>query len=90
MSDLKQWRQREMMFPAFVRRMTPDDLDIATGAWKGTMMADKKEPGYIRDLPTEAERKAARQILEILEPLTPEMRRWVITQARIRLEGKAC
>ena len=52
------------------------------------MTEDNREAAlkYIRDLPTEAERKAARQILEVLEPLTPEMRLWVITQARKRLE----
>lgn len=30
---LRLWREREMRFPAFVRRMTPDALDHAGGAW---------------------------------------------------------
>lgn len=30
---LRLWREREMSLPAFVRRMRPDDLDMATGAW---------------------------------------------------------
>jgi hypothetical protein len=30
---LRLWREREMMFPRFVRRMEPDALDWATGAW---------------------------------------------------------
>lgn len=36
---LRLWREREMGLPAFVRRMTPDDLDMATGAW--AMMLDE-------------------------------------------------
>lgn len=30
---LRLWREREMRFPAFARRMTPDALDHASGAW---------------------------------------------------------
>lgn len=30
---LRLWREREMRFPAFTRRMTPDDLDRVSGAW---------------------------------------------------------
>jgi len=30
---LELWRRRQMRFPAFVRRMTPDAIDVATGAW---------------------------------------------------------
>lgn len=30
---LELWQRREMGFPAFVRRMRPDALDHATGAW---------------------------------------------------------
>lgn len=30
---LKIWRDRQKGFPAFVRRMNPDALDYATGAW---------------------------------------------------------
>lgn len=35
---LQMWRQRELQFPAYARRMTPDDIDRATGAW-GAMLA---------------------------------------------------
>ncbi|WP_072389853.1 hypothetical protein [Hyphomicrobium sp. CS1GBMeth3] len=34
---LELWREREMQFPAFCRRMTPDALDRSTGAWEGMM-----------------------------------------------------
>jgi hypothetical protein len=39
MSDLEKralelWRAREMRFPEQVRRMKPDALDMATGAWE--------------------------------------------------------
>ena len=34
---LELWREREMAFPAFCRRMTPDDIDRETGAWAGMM-----------------------------------------------------
>lgn len=27
------WREREKEFPAYTRRMTPDDLDCAGGSW---------------------------------------------------------
>lgn len=30
---LRLWREREMRFPVFARRMNPDDLDLDTGAW---------------------------------------------------------
>ncbi len=30
---LAAWRRRELQFPPFVRRMTPDALDFATGAY---------------------------------------------------------
>ncbi|ARO53960.1 hypothetical protein B2G69_07220 [Methylorubrum zatmanii] len=30
---LRLWREREMRFPAFTRRMKPDALDHASGAW---------------------------------------------------------
>lgn len=30
---LEFWRKRELTFPRLVRRMTPDDLDFASGAW---------------------------------------------------------
>lgn len=31
---LELWRLRERMFPERVRRMNPDALDMATGAWR--------------------------------------------------------
>ena len=36
---LRLWREREMQFPPRVRRMMPDDLDIATGAWAACIEA---------------------------------------------------
>lgn len=33
------WREREEGFPAFTRRMKPDDLDYRSGAW-GLMFAE--------------------------------------------------
>jgi hypothetical protein len=30
---LELWREREMEFPAFTRRMTPDAIDRMSGAW---------------------------------------------------------
>jgi hypothetical protein len=30
---LRLWREREMRFPSFTRRMAPDALDHASGAW---------------------------------------------------------
>lgn len=30
---MRLWREREETFPAFVRRMKPDNLDIISGAW---------------------------------------------------------
>jgi hypothetical protein len=32
---LELWREREMRFPAYARRMVPDDMDRATCAWEG-------------------------------------------------------
>lgn len=32
---LQLWREREMTFPAYCRRMAPDDIDRDTGAWAG-------------------------------------------------------
>ncbi len=32
---MRLWREREMCFPARVRRMKPDDLDFANGTWAG-------------------------------------------------------
>jgi hypothetical protein len=31
---LARWEERELGFPARVRRMVPDELDCATGAWQ--------------------------------------------------------
>lgn len=36
------WREREMRFPAFVRRMTPDDLDHQSGAWAHVFVAARE------------------------------------------------
>lgn len=33
MDALAYWQQREMAFPARVRRMQPDDFDMQSGAW---------------------------------------------------------
>jgi hypothetical protein len=30
---LRLWRERELTFPAYTRRMKPDDFDRTTGAW---------------------------------------------------------
>lgn len=30
---LAMWKQREEMYPAFTRRLVPDDLDRVGGAW---------------------------------------------------------
>jgi len=35
---LRIWRDREMTFPPRIRRMTPDSLDRATGAWDIVLM----------------------------------------------------
>ena len=32
---LAMWQRRELTNPGFTRRMTPDDIDRATGAWAG-------------------------------------------------------
>lgn len=40
---LELWREREMAFPARCRRMTPDSLDMATGAWMNCVMKAWKE-----------------------------------------------
>ena len=33
------WREREMGFPRFTRRMTPDAMDFASGAWDAAVRA---------------------------------------------------
>ncbi len=38
---LSMWRDREMQYPAFVRRMQPDQMDGESGAW--ALMLDKAE-----------------------------------------------
>lgn len=30
---LAMWREREMTFPRFTRRMSPDAMDMVSGAW---------------------------------------------------------
>jgi hypothetical protein len=37
------WRERERRFPQFVRRMPPDELDRATGAWAVVMQQAAEE-----------------------------------------------
>lgn len=34
---LQLWREREMHFPAYCRRMEPDDVDRTTDAWAGML-----------------------------------------------------
>lgn len=34
---LAMWREREMTFPAFTRRMNPDEIDMASGTWAAMM-----------------------------------------------------
>jgi hypothetical protein len=36
------WRRREMYWPAFVRRMTPDALDTCSGAWDRALRAARR------------------------------------------------
>jgi hypothetical protein len=36
---LAMWREREMRFPAFTRRMQPDEWDHATGSWAAMVSA---------------------------------------------------
>lgn len=44
---LELWRQRELTFEPRVRRMNPDDLDRATGAWASCVFKAVME----RDVP---------------------------------------
>lgn len=39
---LELWRHREMTFPGFTRRMTPDALDRASGAWARMLEAARR------------------------------------------------
>lgn len=36
------WKQRELQFPERVRRMKPDKLDMASGAWQLLMTCAEK------------------------------------------------
>jgi hypothetical protein len=38
---LERWRERELTYPKFTRRMTPDALDMASGAWALNVLATK-------------------------------------------------
>jgi hypothetical protein len=40
---LELWRKREAGFPAFVRRMSPDALDKAIGAWHRSLAAAERK-----------------------------------------------
>lgn len=40
---LEIWREREAKFPERVRRMTPDEIDYATGAWLSCLLAAIRE-----------------------------------------------
>ena len=37
------WREREMQFPERVRRMKPDEIDYASGAWAGCVIRAAEE-----------------------------------------------
>jgi hypothetical protein len=39
---LAMWRRREMAYPRFVRRMTPDALDRVSGAWARMLEAARR------------------------------------------------
>lgn len=39
---LEMWRRRELTYPRFVRRMTPDALDRASGAWTRMLEAARR------------------------------------------------
>lgn len=43
---LKIWRDNEMTYPSRVRRMTPDDLDMASGAWGRVFEQAARELGW--------------------------------------------
>lgn len=45
---LKMWREREMTFPARVRRLSPDDFDHASGAWERMLAEAARELGVVR------------------------------------------
>ena len=40
---LEMWQQREMDFPPRVRRMHPDALDMASGAWARCLLMAQEE-----------------------------------------------
>jgi hypothetical protein len=40
---LDRWRERELTYPKFARRMTPDALDMVTGAWALNVAATRRE-----------------------------------------------
>jgi len=40
---LEIWREREMQLPERVRRMRPDELDYASGAWLSCILQAARE-----------------------------------------------
>jgi hypothetical protein len=44
---LELWREREMHFPPFTRRMTPDAMDKASGTWARMLDQAGKEIGML-------------------------------------------
>jgi hypothetical protein len=39
---LEIWRERELQFPERVRRMKPDEIDYASGAWLSCLLSAAK------------------------------------------------
>lgn len=50
---LEMWREREMRFPRFTRRMTPEAFDIASGAW--SLILDQARAAATNVLPAQPE-----------------------------------
>lgn len=59
---LAMWREREMDFPPRVRRMNPDAIDRATGAW-GLMVAAAAAEAIQPDMFIEKPKPAKQEIL---------------------------
>lgn len=49
---LELWREREMTFPKFCRRMTPDDIDMVSGAWARCIRRAEAMVGFSLNDPT--------------------------------------
>jgi len=45
---LEIWREREMQFEPRIRRMKPDEIDRASGAWLSCVIAAAKEKAQCR------------------------------------------